>query len=350
MIIETNQSIYDIAMNVAQIEITGRCNMGCLHCRGKISRNFVNGQQDMPVWAVKKVIDFAYEHSEDGFVEIVLSGGEPILHPELEEIIKYCDQLGVFKEITTNGSLVDEKYVNMLKKYNITNMSVSIDSSLPEVHDDFRQCPGAFDKAIKSIKLMLENGINTRIRATISKKNMNDFCNIADLAVSLGVSTLAVGPMLPVGNAVGLKGTLFDNQDEMRQFIDTFHSVREQYKGKLDIITNECLHDLDGGEESEGTLEQTVLNGCTAGVVTFNVLLNGDITPCSMFHVPIANIYTDEDLLARYRNSEVVKNLLDRNYKGKCGVCGKKYECGGCRVRAEYYYHDYLQQDPLCWL
>lgn len=76
----------------------------------------------------------------------------------------------------------------------------------------------------------------------------------------------------------------------------------------------------------------------------------GDITPCSMFHQRIANIYEDKDLEATYTSSEIIHNLLDRNYKGKCGACDKEYVCGGCRVRAEYFYGDYLQEDKLCWL
>lgn len=69
-----------------------------------------------------------------------------------------------------------------------------------------------------------------------------------------------------------------------------------------------------------------------------------------MFHKKIANIYENENLAEEYSNNKIIHDLLDRNYKGKCGKCDKKYVCGGCRVRAEYFYNDYLEEDKLCWL
>lgn len=351
MTIETKNAIYDVAINVAQIEITGRCNMGCLHCRGVASREDYKDKIDMPVWAIKKAIDFAKENSENNFLEIVLSGGEPLLHPNLEEILNYCEECGVHKEITTNGSLIDEKYIDMLKRYNITNMSVSIDSAEADKHDYMRQCPGAFKKATTAIEKMIKNDINTRIRATISKRNIGEMEEIAKLAISMGIKSFAVGPMIPVGNAVNLTNELFLNSEEMKQFIDRFFELKEKYKDKLDILTNECLHGLYYLENKKiKDTNSWELNGCTAGVVTFNVLLNGDITPCSMFHKKIANIYENENLAEEYSNNKIIHDLLDRNYKGKCGKCDKKYVCGGCRVRAEYFYNDYLEEDKLCWL
>lgn len=346
MKIETNEYVYDIAINVAQIEITGRCNMNCIHCRDKGAAN-----NDMPLWAIRKIIDFAVQNAENNFVEIVLSGGEPLLHPDFEEILKYCVQKKVSIEITTNGSMITSRYIEMLKKYSITNVSVSLDSAIEEKHDYIRQYRGAFKKAISAINLMVKNGINARIRATISKRNIHELKDLAELAVKLGVHCLAVGPVMPIGNAVNLSDEFFSTKDEMRSFIQAFYELKSEYKNRLDVITNECLHCLWESETDE--VEENnilVLNGCTAGIVTFNVLLNGDITPCSMFHLPIANIYKDSNLEEKYVNSELIKKLLDREYKGKCGICKKKYECGGCRARAKYFLNDYLENDPLCWI
>ena len=293
----------------------------------------------------------AVDNAENNFLEIVISGGEPLLHPDLEKILEYCEKCGVHKEITTNGSLIDDKYIDMMKRYNMTNVSVSLDSANPEKHDQFRQCPGAFAKTVAAIKAMKRNGISTRVRATISKRNIGEMDDIAQMVINLGIKTLAIGPMLPVGSAVNLTDEVFMNAREMKSFIDEFFKLKEKYIGKLEIITNECLHGLHYLEDDLVEVNDFYeLNGCTAGVVSFNVLLNGDITPCSMFHQRIANIYEDKDLEATYTSSEIIHNLLDRNYKGKCGACDKKYVCGGCRVRAEYFYGDYLQEDKLCWL
>lgn len=348
MYIETDKGIFDVAINVAQIEITGKCNMHCLHCRGRDSKEL---NKDMPIWAIKKIIDFAKKHAEGDLIEIVLSGGEPLLHPNIKEILDYCTEVNVLKEITTNGSLIDEQYIELLKKYEISNMSVSMDSAIAEKHDYIRQSKGAFDKAVNAIKLMLNNNINARVRSTISKVNIDEMEDIVLLVESLGVKSLAFGAVIPVGNAINMTDSIFMTKQEMKNFIDKFFLLKQKYEGRIDIITNECLHGLrylsDLNNSSENDYE---LNGCTAGVVTFNVLLNGDITPCSMLHERIANIYEDEELDKCYMTSDFIKRLLDRDYDGKCGICKYKYECGGCRVRSKYFYGDYFNTDPLCWI
>ena len=154
-----------------------------------------------------------------------------------------------------------------------------------------------------------------------------------------------------VRNAINLTDQMFMNAQEMKEFIDKFFIFKEKYRNRLNIITNECLHGLYYSE-NDAVEEKDFyeLNVYTAGVLSFNVLLNGDITPCSMFHRKIVNIYEDDDLEVKYKSSDIIHNLLDRNYKRKCGSCDKKYECVGCRVRAEYFYGGYLDEDKLYWI
>lgn len=305
----------------------------------------------MPYGTITKIIDFAREHSEDGVLEVVLSGGEPFLHPELLKILDYCHDAGVYKEITTNGSLIDDRTVDVLKKYQINNISISIDSASPDRHDQIRNCPGAFAKAAESIRKLTASGIKTRIRSTITKSNFHEMEALSELAAGFGLDSLAFGAAIPVGNAANRLDDLFTSKNEMKMFIETFFILKERFAPGLDIITNECLHGLKYLADSRSShAAGIVLNGCTAGIVTFNVLNNGDITPCSMLHNRIANVYADDNLEKSFRGSEIIHALLDRNYRGRCGACLYRYECGGCRVRAEFFNKSYLDSDPLCWL
>lgn len=73
---------------------------------------------------------------------------------------------------------------------------------------------------------------------------------------------------------------------------------------------------------------------------------------CALMELPMMNIFglSVEDIAKAYQESMVVKNMLDMNLKGKCGRCDLKYQCGGCRARALIRNHDYLAEDPDCWL
>ena len=83
-----------------------------------------------------------------------------------------------------------------------------------------------------------------------------------------------------------------------------------------------------------------------------NIFSNGIITPCSMLHEPIVNV-TDKspsEILKAYTSSDIIKNLVERNVKGKCGSCEFKRLCGGCRAAAHGITGDYLAEDQTCWL
>ena len=335
-------------INVAQIEITGRCNLKCKHCRGSASKN---NMTDMPLEKIIEIVNFAKDNSDNGFVEVVLSGGEPLLHSDITQIIAYCLKENVYTEITTNGLLINSEFTNAIKNNKLVTISVSIDSCNSALHDSFRGMNGAYDKAINGIKMLVENGVRTRIRSTVSKNNLDEMERLILLAEALNVDSIAFGPIIPVGNAMELKKEMFNTPAEMKNFIETFYALKEKYKNRIHVVTNECLHILhDYKDLSEGSSEERVLDGCSAGIVSFNVLINGDVTPCSMFHKKIFNVYESTNYTEDYIQSSLLKNLIVRNYTGKCGRCALKDSCGGCRVRAEYYRGSYLDSDPLCWV
>ena len=76
------------------------------------------------------------------------------------------------------------------------------------------------------------------------------------------------------------------------------------------------------------------------------------MTPCALLDVPMMEVFprSIEEMNERYRNSSIVKNMLEMNLKGKCGACHLKYQCGGCRARALIQNGDFLGEDPHCWL
>jgi len=107
--VETENSIYEIEFGEIQIEITGKCNMRCQHCRAASQP-----KQDMPIDQIIKIIRFARQFSPD-YKEIVLSGGEPLLHRNFAEVLRQvrCNG-GEFITLTTNGSLLTKEHLSLI--------------------------------------------------------------------------------------------------------------------------------------------------------------------------------------------------------------------------------------------
>lgn len=349
--IETSRAIYEVRFGEIQVEITGRCNMKCQHCRGAFDTS-----GDMPMDQILKIIRFGRQFSIN-CSQIVLSGGEPLLHKDFFKIIEMVRSNGGDElTLTTNGSLFKRKHIQAINDLNFKGamISVSLDSLDSLEHDSFRGYKKAFQKARNAIDLIISEKSPTTIislRMTLRPHQLDDIPAMVDFAFNLGCERVSLSSVCPSGKAMSDK-TLWMNSTEKKKFIETIFSLRKNYPPEFRIDTNDPLKCLVRGYSDLGGQGEIVFDGCPAAAVTFNVNANGDLTPCSLLNVPIMNIFrlTIEEMTKIYRNSEIVKNMLDMNLGGKCGKCDKKYQCGGCRARAFAESGDYMGEDPHCWI
>lgn len=123
------------------INITGRCNLGCVFCE----KSNYKSSQEISFDDLKKILNF----SKDNKMSVLLSGGEPFLHTKIWDILEYCIKINLKVSIVTNAALLsnlsDEK--QHLLNNSISIMSISIDSPVPEEHDRIRGVKGTFDRA-----------------------------------------------------------------------------------------------------------------------------------------------------------------------------------------------------------
>ena len=118
-------------------EVTGRCNLDCVHCRVGVQRS----DSDFTTAEAKALIDGISSFCKP---VLVLSGGEPLLRPDLFELARYGTDQGLKMALATNGTLVDEEICGRIKDSGIRIASLSLDGATSEVHDDFRRQKGAF--------------------------------------------------------------------------------------------------------------------------------------------------------------------------------------------------------------
>ena len=110
--VETEEAIYDIELGPIQIEITGRCNMNCAHCRASEMP-----KKDMPLEEILKIVKFARMYSPN-YKEITISGGEPTMHNNFREVVRELRKNGAdYLTITTNGSTIDDNLLDFFRKF-----------------------------------------------------------------------------------------------------------------------------------------------------------------------------------------------------------------------------------------
>ena len=130
-------------------ETTQKCNLKCVHCR--CSSDMLSSEGDFTTEEGKKLLKEIADFSKP---VVVLSGGEPLLRNDIFELAEYGTSLGLRMCMATNGALVTDEVCEKMKKADIKMVSLSLDGSTAEVHDDFRSCPGAFQGVVDAAELL----------------------------------------------------------------------------------------------------------------------------------------------------------------------------------------------------
>lgn len=351
LVVETDEAIYDIELCQVEIEITDRCNMLCEHCRvGN------NSTTDMPIELIARIMQFSQLHREKN-KEIVISGGEPLLHPQFPLVMQTIKEKGgQFVALTTNGYFLNDEYLKMItgldfKKF---TFSISLDSLDSQDHDNFRGRKGAFDRTIEAFRTVTKyrsSKLDVSMRTSLRPHQVSQMRDFTDFAYNLGCDRINFSAIQPVGRARDNK-LLWMNQLQKKQFIEQVHELDKIHPRPFLVRTNDPLKCLIDPNVETTNSDDLIFGGCIAGTATFNVRADGTMTPCALLDVPLMNVssMSIDEITANYQSNPIIKNMLDMKLSGKCRKCSRKYQCGGCRARALACHNDFLAEDPDCWI
>ena len=334
--------------------VTRECNMKCSHCYINATDNKL--KNELTTTEAKALIDQIYEVSRP---LLILSGGEPLLRGDIFELIKYGSTKGLKMGLGSNGSLIDEKVARKLKDSGIATVSISLDSHIPQQHDDFRGVTGAWEKAVDAIKALRKNNVLVQVNTTLTQQNYSQIDDIMSLAEGIGVENFHLFFLVPTGR--GTKLTDISPQKYEDMITRTFAKASRH---KLNVRPS-CAPQFMRIAKDMGLDMRQWIRGCIAGLYYCRIYPNGDVTPCPYLPIKLGNI-REKSFKEIWTSSSMFKALRAPNsLKGKCGICDYKTLCGGCRARAyglssdfiDYcgdlhepaeLKGDYLTEDPWC--
>jgi MoaA/NifB/PqqE/SkfB family radical SAM enzyme len=307
--IETENLIYEIQFGQIQIEITGRCNMRCQHCRAANQL-----RKDMPIEQIIKIIRFARQFRPDG-EDLVLSGGEPLMHHDFSGVLTQIRASGEkYVTLTTNGSLITESHLRLITELSFScfALSVSMDSLDPASHDEFRGHKGAFSKVTDALRLASRYNTPNLIlcmRSTIRPSQIDEMSDIVRYARKMGCKRIGFSAIQPAGRALE-HSDLWMSRVQKRTFLERIYELKKKFRD-IDVTTNDplkCLVCHEGGSRKE---DELVFDGCGAAATTFNVNSDGVMTPCALLDVPMMNVFpmSVKEITEQYRKSPVVRNI-----------------------------------------
>ncbi len=296
-------------------EITDCCNLKCRHCYQEHSKNLL--KKDL-----KKLFYIADQLIEEKVFQVTLTGGEPLLVPELPDLVMYLSKNNIVPRITTNGFFIDHNWIDVLKQYNV-KVQISLDSSNEMKHNYIRNNEQAFEQAIRAIKLLVDNKCDVSIGFCANKLNYCEIEEIILLALKMGVNSVLVGEMIP-NNANNEK--LFFSKDEYNMFIESVSRLKQTYQEKIYLSI-----DTEWGFLLDDNLEHAP---CSALDRDMAILANGDVVPCPFIrhsNYVIGNIYKEK--IKTIWNSEKANYFRKNKYKGCNSTCKYFEKCmSGCKA------------------
>ncbi len=334
-------------------EITRRCNLKCVHCRSS-SELEVKEHPDFPLEEAYRILDDIASFASP---VVVLSGGEPLLRKDVFDIAQYGTDKGFRMCLATNGTLVTPEICDSIKSTGIKMVSLSLDGATAEVHDNFRQQPGAFEGTLNAARLFRENEIPFLINSSFTKRNQEDIPKVYRLAKELGATAWYLFMIVPTGRGEDILKELISPEDYEK--ILEWHYQMEKEEDEL-LVRPTCAPHyyrvrMQRAREEGKRVEHRSLKfstggskGCLAGQLISLLDVDGNVLPCSYFPMPAGNIH-EQSFKEIWENSKLFKELRDfSSYKGRCGVCEYVNICGGCRARAYAVNGDYLAEEPFC--
>lgn len=343
-------------------EVTRSCNLACVHCRASALCEPYPGELDTE--GCKKLLDEIVAFSKP---VIILTGGEPLLRPDIFEIADYGNKKGLRMVMATNGTLVTEEIASKLIDVGIMRVSISIDGLNAESHDKFRKVPGAFAGTMVGIEAMNKAGLEFQINTTITKANLDQIKGIFDLTVSLGAVAHHIFLLVPTGRGKDMadqeiapadyeKTLNWFYEESLRAPIQLkatcaphYFRIYHQRKGPAQEAAKPVVRDTGEDSHSPGMgALHAMTRGCMGGSSFCFISHTGQVQPCGYLELDCGQTKEEgfEDI---WLNSSIFNNLRDLNlYEGKCGRCEFTRVCGGCRARAYEITGNYLAEEPYC--
>ena len=353
--VDFNQAPFTIAW-----EITHACAYACKHCRANAQPQ--RHPLELTTEEGFRLID---QMTEFGHPILIFTGGDPMMRPDLFDLIAYATEKGLRCSLTpTATALPTVKRLRKAKEAGIRRIALSLDAPTPAVHDDFRGVAGSWQRTMNILHNAHEVGLSVQVNTTVTNFNVDLLPDMVPFIEEVGAVQWSVFFLVPTGRAQA--EWMISAQEHERVFNWLYDLSKE---APFDIKATAApmyrrvsieRRKAEVGESKPITFQGAGfqyadgLNRPTKGVNDGNGFLFishlGEIMPSGFLPISAGNVRKD-NVVEVYRNAPLFRDLRDPDkLKGPCRTCPYRDVCGGQRGRAYGVFGDYLASDPACVL
>ncbi len=346
---------------VVVFNCTRRCNLRCAHCYSASAD--ATGTGELSTGQAKALLD---DLAGFGCPVVLFSGGEPLLRPDILELVAHARAGGLRAVLSTNGTRIDAALADRLAEAGLSYVGVSLDG-LEATHDRFRGQGGAFGAALAGIRACRDRGVKVGLRMTVTRHNVHEVPGIFDLIEREGIPRVCFYHLVYTGRGAELAGDDLSHP-ATRALLDTLmdRTRRLHEAGRpVEVLTVDNHADgpyvylrllrEDPARAAEALALLRMNRGNSTGHAIGCVSWNGDVHPDQFWRDKVLGnvLQTPFSRLWGDQAPPLLRALRDRkeHLLGRCRRCRWLDVCNGnFRARAEAATGELWGDDPACYL
>ncbi len=299
-------------------ELTSRCTLDCKMCyihRSEHDREAINGEKDTAWW-----IDLANQAVKAGTLTVLLTGGEPMIRRDFEEIYLACKNAGLLVSVNTNGTLINSEKIRFFKENPPQKLNITLYGTSRQTYADLCGNGEMLETVVEAVKKLKEAKINVKLNYSVTLQNLADAPKALDFARELQIPIQPVTYMFPpVRTECG----------EMSERLTPLEAAKVQFDWQKKLLGDnfsDYLKNKANAPQPYADIDECGERiNCRAGSTTFWVTWQGNMTPCGMMNEPSVPIVDFKEAWEKIR-AEQKKIFLP----SECTGCEYRRDCDMC--------------------
>lgn len=325
-------------LNTIYFYLTRGCNLRCRHCW--ITPKFQTEEREYPSLDLNLFRSILDQAKPLGLSSVKFTGGEPLIHPQIEDLLNEVQSRGLYFGMETNGIACTWDIARRLKACNGVHVSVSLDGSDAETHEWVRGVPGCFDKALDGIRNLVSVGFRPQIIMTVMRRNKDQMESLVKLAESIRAGSVKFNIVQPTARGEQMhknnETLTIEELVELGQWVENELAPRS----KLQIF-----HSHPAAFRPLGKMFGSNGDGCGVCGIRgiLGVLGDGTYALCGIGETVSELVFghaAKDSLEDVWKNAPLLQEIregLPKRFKGVCNDCLMKARCLGSCLAQNYY-------------
>lgn len=293
------------------LDLTHRCNLRCVHCYLG-SHDGEKGDREL---STEQVFRLLRDAAGEGCLFLVISGGEPLLRPDFEDIYRYARGLGIWVTVFTNGTLVRDSHCELFSEFPPRLVEISLYGATAETYERVTRVPGSYGKCLRGIERLCSSGVRVSLKTMVLKSNIHEVSAMGDMARRFGLS-FRMDPHVMC--------RLDGGTEPHAERVEPAAAVAREFE-REETAARLRSHYL----KARSGLGRATIYRCEAGIIGLQLDPDGTMRPCVIATDPCAS-----PLEVGFRKAweQIVEGfpLVSASSEAYCGKCENKFLCSCC--------------------